>query len=51
MTDHAKPPPDRTPFERFTEAMKRIMTTPKAEVERRVRETRRQRRSEKKRKR
>jgi hypothetical protein len=34
---------DRTPFERFTDAMKRIMATPKAEVDKRAKAARRQR--------
>jgi len=45
MTNHAKPASDRMPFERFTEAMKRIMTTPKAEVEKRAESERRRRRA------
>jgi hypothetical protein len=48
MKDHA-PLPERTPFERFTDAMKRIMGTPKAEVERRAKEERRRRRAKRKR--
>jgi hypothetical protein len=43
MSDHAKPPPDRTPFERFSEAMKRIMAMPKTEVERRAKQQRKRR--------
>ncbi|MGH7265429.1 MAG: hypothetical protein ACREMB_11330 [Candidatus Rokuibacteriota bacterium] len=49
MKDHGSPLPERTPFERFTDAMKRIMATPKAEVEKRAREARKKRRPVKKR--
>ena len=40
-------PGGKTPFERFDNAMKRIISVPKAEVERRMREERRHRKKRK----
>jgi transposase len=39
----AKPPPEPTPYERFVEAMKRVLSVPKKDVDKAIREWRRRR--------
>ena len=41
----AKPPPEPSPFERFTEFTRRILAVPKSEIDRRHREWKRRRRN------
>ena len=34
----SRPPPDRTPFQRFTDFAKRLMSVPKSEIDEQARE-------------
>ncbi|HEV8308807.1 MAG TPA: hypothetical protein VGW35_14190 [Methylomirabilota bacterium] len=44
MSEHAaKPPPEPTPYERFVEATKRVLSVPKKDVEKAMRQWRRRR--------
>ena len=48
MKETAKPPPEPSPFERFTEFARNILAVPKSEIDKRRREWRRRRRNKKK---
>ena len=37
MTDGKPAPPSRTPFDRFSEVVRRIITVPKSEVDKKMR--------------
>jgi transposase len=43
----AKPPPEPTPYERFVEATKRVLSVSKKDVDKAMREWRRRRRNKK----